>query len=85
MKEVNVTFCSSLVIHIQYNSSFDQAFKKRNNSASTAITKLRSVYYKVLLRSGRQQKKCSEYWIYYLIKTVEDKLLNLTRRQKRVD
>lgn len=28
MKEGNVAFCSSLVIHIQYNSSFDQAVKK---------------------------------------------------------
>lgn len=28
MKAGNVAFCSSLVIHIQYNSTFDQAVKK---------------------------------------------------------
>lgn len=57
MKEGNGTFCSSLVIHIQYNSSFDQAFKKQNNSASAALTKPWSGDYKVLLRSGHWQLK----------------------------
>lgn len=71
MKAGNVAFCSSLVIHIQYNSTFDQAVKKQNCSASTALTKPWSVNYKVLIRSVQWEKNGFVLWKSYLTKALK--------------